>query len=77
MAAGILKMSMQNNKNRLRVDYLHEIKEQDRLITYLRDENIRRLSGEEALSGKIRRRRSIVILLAAALFLIGSYFLFV
>lgn len=77
MAAGILKMSMQNNKNRLRVDYLHEKKEQDRLITYLRDENIRRLSGEEALSGKIRRRRSIVILLAAALFLIGSYFLFV
>ena len=77
MAAGILKMSMQNNKNRLRVDYLHEKKDQDRLITYLRDENIRRLSGEEALSGKIRRRRSIVILLAAALFLIGSYFLFV
>ena len=76
MAYGILIMGLQNNKNRLRVDYLHEEKERARLITYLRDENIRRLSGEEALSGKIKRRRSFVILIAAAVILTGLFFLF-
>ena len=70
-------MGLQNNKNLLRVDYLHEEKERTRLFTYLRDENIRRLSGGEGtLSEKIKRRRFIVILLAAAVILTGSLFLF-
>lgn len=69
-------MGLQNNKNLLRVDYLHEEKERTRLFTYLRDENIRRLSGEGTLSDKIKRRRFIVILLAAAVILTGSLFLF-
>ena len=68
-------MGLQNNKNLLRVDYLHEEKERTRLFTYLRDENIRRLSGEGTLSEKIKRRRFIVILLAAAVILTGSLFL--
>ena len=69
-------MGLQNNKNLLRVDYLHEEKERARLITYLRDDNIRRLSGEGALSTKIKRRRFFVILLAASVILTGSLFLF-
>ena len=69
-------MGLQNNKNHLRVDYLHEERERARLITYLRDENIRRLSGEEALSGKIKRRRFFVILIASAVILIGVISLF-
>ena len=69
-------MGLQNNKNLLRVDYLHEGKDRDRLFTYLRDENIRRLSGEGILSEKIKRRRFFVVVLAAAVILIGSLFLF-
>ena len=69
-------MGLQNNKNLLRVDYLHEEKERTRLFTYLRDENIRRLSGEGTLSAKIKRRRFFVILLAAVVILTGSLFLF-
>lgn len=69
-------MALQNNKNRLRVDYLHEEKERERLITFLRDENLRGLSGEGVLNRKIKRRRTILILIAAALFLTGIVFVF-
>ena len=70
-------MGLQNNKNLLRVDYINEEKERARLFTYLRDENIRRLSGEGTLSAKIKRRRFFVILFAAAVILTGSLFLFI
>lgn len=69
-------MALQNNKNRLLVDYLHEEKERERLITFLRDENLRGLSGEGVLNRKIKRRRTILILIAAALFLTGIVFVF-
>ena len=69
-------MGLQNNKNLLRVDYLHEEKERARLVSYLRDDNIRKLSGEETVSAKIKRRRFFVILIATAVILTGSLFLF-
>ena len=68
-------MTMQNNKNRIRVDYLKEEKERALLMNYLRTGNFRKITGEGLLGIRIQRRRTFVVLAAVLNFLTGLLFM--
>lgn len=66
---------MNRNKNiHIPVDYLNKGKERQQLTNFLRTGNFRKISGENILGERIKRRRRVLYVIAFLIFLIGFFY---